>query len=78
MKWLNNVSRISSGDEPGECPRCKSMDTDYAYKILNENTLMGFGVIWCNSCMYGFHMSRVKVEPAHKHIKEFPKGISFN
>ncbi len=36
---------------------------------------MGYGVIWCNNCYNGFHMSRVNVEKICE--KDIPRNIKF-
>lgn len=75
MKWLKNLERISINGIPGECPYCKSENTDYALNVDDEKTSMGYGSIWCNDCKKAFHISRIKVDK--KYVKEIPKDLSY-
>ena len=75
VKWLENLKSVLAYGEAGICPICGSNDTDYTLKIIDEKTSMGYGVIWCNNCYNGFHMSRVNVEKICE--KDIPRNIKF-
>ena len=75
MKCLKNLEAIASNKEPGECPICKSKNTDYGFNIVVKETNMGYGVIWCNDCNNGYHISRVKISDDMR-IKDIPQNIN--
>ena len=76
MKWLNNLQNIIDENKPGECPYCKSLNTDYVINIINDKTLMGYGAIWCNDCKKAFHISRIKATEKMK-LGSIPKELKF-
>lgn len=42
------------------CPNCNS--TQINVKLAgNSKNMMGFGVIWCQKCMKGIRLSRIKL-----------------
>ncbi len=58
-KWLETFSRLQT-HEHAECPNCKRIDhLEYQLILLDEETRVGFGIIWCNSCLHGYRMSRM-------------------
>lgn len=60
--WKDNVFRLLRTGESGKCPYCGSEDTSYVLKIVNKETNMGYGTIWCNRCKAAFHISRTVVK----------------
>ena len=76
MKWLKNLESIALSKEPGECPICKSKNTDYGFTMVVKETNMGFGAIWCNDCHNGYHISRIKIEKDMK-LQSVPEGIKY-
>ncbi len=75
QKWMSNLENIASLKEVGTCPYCGSDDTDYGYTLVNELSDMGYGDIWCNSCLHAFHMSRVVIDKDR--LKETPIGLKY-
>jgi len=51
------------------CPECGNEAVDYRV-IGDKSTNIGWGLIWCNSCHTGIHVSRMK-------LPENAKVISF-
>ena len=53
-KWFKNLERVQNDGIVGECPSCKSPDTDYMYYIgMNDH----FGLdVWCNACGKRIHV----------------------
>ena len=51
-KWMRNFIDASSKGEPGKCPFCGSMDTDYV--IVQDPA---FIEVWCNTCKKMDNMS---------------------
>ena len=58
LKWVKAYSNLQD-HEKAECPHCKSNDISLMLILLNEETRVGFGIIWCNSCLHGYRMSRM-------------------
>ncbi len=83
-KWVN-LSIIINNNLPFipnlKCPKCDEEAIDFIH-IGNSETKVGFMDVWCNSCLYGIHLSRVllpeKAEiipfeiPAEKLLKKVP------
>lgn len=63
-----------------QCPRCNKEAIDFIY-VGDPESKIGFMDIWCNSCNYGIHISRVKIPdksqfvPFDTPLSEFPKRI---
>lgn len=68
MKWLKNLESLATTGIVGKCPICQSDNTDYCYTVINEDTRLGYGDLWCNICKSGFHLSRIMVDEKAKHI----------
>ena len=76
LKWANNLKSIIDKNNPGNCPVCNGINTDYSMHIIDDKTYMGYGVIWCNDCKNAFHISRIKVSPNMKNIP-VPEGLKY-
>lgn len=76
MKWIKNLESIALNNEAGECPICKSKNTDYGFTVVLAESDMGYGAIWCNDCHNGYHISRCKIENGMK-IQNVPTNINF-
>ena len=76
LKWANNLKSIIDKNNPGNCPVCNGINTDYSMHIIDDKTNMGYGVIWCNDCKNAFHISRIKVSPNMKNIP-VPEGLKY-
>ena len=77
MKWLKNMENIAKGESPGKSPYCGSENTDYNCTIVIPEKRLGDMMIWCNDCMRGYHVSRMKVPEELKADGEVPGGIRF-
>lgn len=75
MVWLKNLENLAETKTIGECPYCKSKDTDYT--LIGDVGKMGFGVIWSNNCMNAYHISRIAVDNGYLINKTLPKGLKF-
>lgn len=61
MKWLKNLESLAKNKDTDRCPFCKSSNTDYSVNVCDKQTMMGYGVIWCNDCKKALHISRIKI-----------------
>lgn len=75
MVWIKNLESLAERKTIGECPYCKSKDTDYT--LIGEVGKIGFGVIWCNNCMNAYHISRIDIVDGYSTNKILPKGLKF-
>lgn len=61
--WLKLSADISSNPDKNiahSCPECQSEAIDFQY-VGDITSRVGYLAIWCNSCLNGIHLSRVKV-----------------
>lgn len=58
--WLNLSAKIQENDIDLICPKCNKKDIDHIY-VGDINSRLGFMEVWCNSCLHGIHISRVKI-----------------
>lgn len=63
--WLNLSVRIQENKVDLLCPKCNKKDVDYIY-VGDINSRIGFMEVWCNSCLHGIHISRVKIPDGSK------------
>ena len=75
--WLDNVVSVFNTNSAGICPICNSKKTDYGFIIINSDTNMGYGAIWCNECKNGHYMSRVQISNDMK-LQYPPENLIFN
>jgi len=75
MNWLNNLKSISLKKISGECPFCKSNNTDYTFTEISNG--MGCGTIWCNNCRKAYHISRMKIQNGYKLNDRIPDNLIF-
>ena len=81
MDWLKALANLRK-KEKAICPICNSDDLEYRLIILNDETRVGYGLIWCNECKRGYHMSRMTLDKTmkdvyHDHEIELPTDIKF-
>ena len=76
-KWLSNVISVFQNKSAGICPICGSKETDYGFTVIDQNTCMGYGAVWCNECRSGHHMSRVRISKDMK-LQHPPNNLIFN
>ncbi len=77
MKWSKNIRNVAFTKTPGNCPMCKSENTDYATRITNEKTSKGYGVIWCNDCKNNIHLPDMAIELDSSLGKAIPEDIKY-
>ena len=65
--WLNLVSKLAEHLDEVFCPNCGKHMINYLY-IGDEKTRMGYLQIWCESCLTGIYVSRVKAPEEAKMI----------
>jgi len=61
--WLKLSADISGNAKQKpilQCPECRKETIDFQY-VGDKETRIGYLDIWCNSCMNGIHISRVRV-----------------
>lgn len=75
MKWLKAIESIVDNGKSGECPYCKSGNTDYSIRPIDS--CMATGDIWCSDCKKAYHISRIRNDT--KIIKEtdVPKNLIY-
>jgi hypothetical protein len=63
-RWLKLSADISSNSSHINiahcCPECQSQAIDFQY-VGDIASRVGFLAVWCNSCLNGIHLSRVRV-----------------
>ncbi len=73
MKWLKNLESFANKGIVGNCPICKSNNTDYnATKIVDD---MGFVIMWCNNCKHSYVISRLKITENMKTNQKVPNDL---
>ena len=65
MKWNTNLARIYNDGIVGECPYCKSTNTDYMF--YGKQNGRSYLEIWCNACAERIHVDCGKIPPNRKH-----------
>ncbi|MCI8669791.1 MAG: hypothetical protein HFI34_09790 [Lachnospiraceae bacterium] len=69
--WLIEVAaKISSNQRKVteiNCPNCQKKCIDYLY-IGDEESRVGYLQVWCNNCLNGINISRVKIPEGLKMI----------
>ncbi|NDI35097.1 hypothetical protein [Chengkuizengella sediminis] len=59
--WLKLSADISSSTWTNfQCPECQKETVDFQY-VGDTETRIGYLEIWCDSCLKGIHISRVRV-----------------
>ena len=59
-KWLKLVPLIAEGGiTTASCPNCKRISLDFRY-IVSPTDHIGYLLLWCNSCLHGISVSRVR------------------
>ncbi len=76
-RWSKNIKSIAFTKTPGNCPKCNSDDTDYATKIIDVKTSIGYMVIWCNECKGNIFISDMKIEKDSHMEKTIPEDIVY-
>ncbi|SED73962.1 hypothetical protein SAMN05428945_5351 [Streptomyces sp. 2224.1] len=58
--WIALIPSVTAAErEPVPCPRCSKTQLDYRY-IIDPKTRLGYLLLWCNACLHGITVSRVK------------------
>lgn len=61
-KWIHLVKYIPNQLNKMECPRCNEKNLTYRYILYGEvRERLGTLDIWCDSCLFGIHISRVGI-----------------
>lgn len=59
-KWIVLIPSITAPEgELVPCPHCGKAQLDYRY-IIDPKTRLGYFLLWCNACLHGISVSRVK------------------
>jgi len=66
MKWLDNLKQIHKNGIVGNCPFCKSSETDYIF--LTRKDGRGCLNIWCNACKESVHFDCSGTPENRKHM----------
>lgn len=77
MIWLENLESIERDNKPGTCPICGGGNVEYCFTLVDNETKMGYGDIWCNSCRKGFHLSRVKIKAGMQTGIKVPNNLQY-
>ena len=65
--WVKLIIEIPYKIHDIACPSCNSKTLRFQY-VGDENSRMGYLDIWCDSCLKGIHLSRVKIPENIKFI----------
>jgi hypothetical protein len=60
--WLAVLARVVDGRQStgtGLCPNCDRDQLEIRY-IVDEETRVGYLLFWCNACLHGITVSRVR------------------
>ena len=76
MDWLDNLLSVVAKTNTGKCPHCGGNSIGYSYTIFDIKHNMGCCDIWCNSCLHGYHVSRMEI-PDNIPREKMPKKIIF-
>ena len=74
MKWLKNLKVFALEGKVGDCPYCRSEDTDYMY--YKRTDMRSYLEMWCNSCDERIHIDCGSVPPNRKY-KSAEKASEF-
>ena len=66
MKWRDSIVRISKDGTVGNCPYCKSSDTDYVF--VEHEDGRGYLNVWCESCGEQAHIDCCSIPSNRKYI----------
>jgi len=83
IEWVRAYARIVDGT-PASCPNCRG-STVRLLLVARKDTRMGYGFIWCETCLEGMHISRLGVPEGFEFIPferadvevRLPEGIRF-
>lgn len=73
--WFENLANIGATGKVGPCPSCKSEDTDYEWREIDEG--IGYGDVWCNQCHRAYHISRMFVKGVVRSGKKKPDNLKY-
>jgi hypothetical protein len=59
-KWLHALLQASEGKDPGLCSSCGATTVRSVFGG-DPKTRIGFGWIWCDTCLRGIRMSRMAI-----------------
>jgi len=59
--WLKTLplAVAAAADEPISCPTCGQKRLEFRY-IGDPSTRIGYVLLWCNACLHGISVSRVR------------------
>ncbi len=78
MRWLDNIYNALYNGHSGNCPYCKSDNTDYCLQTISDKMNFGYMTIWCNDCGKAYHISRILIKNNNTlHKVDIPKGLKF-
>ena len=65
--WASVYAALAK-KEPASCPECGTAALRHRF-IGDHATRLGYGYVWCPSCLRGIHLSRVEV-PSHFELRD--------
>ncbi len=75
--WAKNITSIAYTNTPGKCPMCGSDNTDYATRVIEKKTSLGYCVIWCNDCKKNARLDKMTIEINSAVDKVIPEDIEY-
>lgn len=69
-EWLSIAEKIREATPNSlklNCPNCNSCKIGYEF-IGDDQEKVGYFLIWCNDCLEGVHISRIKIPERAKII----------
>ena len=60
MQWLHALDKSFDKNKFKACPKCGESKLD-CLLIGDEDTRVGYGFLWCDSCHHGVHLSRIEI-----------------
>lgn len=58
--WLKIIPKFNGSQEALSCPNCKAIAISYQF-VGDSESMIGHLYLWCNSCLNGIHVSRIKI-----------------
>ena len=65
LEWVKSIPASDKDLVDCQCPSCEGRGLSYQYFGLAENEF-GWKIVWCDKCLTGIRISRVKLSGCEK------------
>lgn len=66
--WTNIISRILDGERNVQSPFDKNGVMEHLFVVVDEESKMGYFLIWCSRTHKGINISRMRLNPGLRYI----------